>query len=216
MSLSVTQLAVGGYDDNFAYLIEVDTGQCAVVDPSGDADVILQTISERQLQPICCFITHTHHDHIDALGELLRAYAVPIYVHEKGQGNIISPGPVQTIADDTMLDFVGHPIDIRYTPGHADDALSFFITGNLTADGVPKVITGDTLFVGGCGRTTADRVKDLYESLQELKTLPDDTIIYPGHDYGQTPTSTIGHEKTTNRFFLAKDFSTFTTERLGT
>ncbi len=213
--LTVTQIPVGGLDDNFAYLIhDTESLQGFIVDPSGDAALIAAAINAASLTIVGILITHTDHDHIDALPEIHAQFPVPIYVHDRGAA-AIAAAPLKLLHDGDALVLGNHTIRVIYTPGHTDDSICFYIESSQSNDQNPCLIAGDTLFVEGCGRTTATRVKDLYESLAELKALPTNTIIYPGHNYGPTPTSTIGHELIHNRFFLAKNFNEFRKERLG-
>lgn len=215
MSLTVHQIAVGGYDANFAYLISDDkTKHALVVDPSGDLEAILAVADQAELDIVGILITHTHPDHIDQLAELLRLYAVPVYVQEVGTDTIISPGPIIALHDNDTVPLGPYSIKVIHTPGHIDDAVCFYIEETEARDGIPKLISGDTLFVEGCGRTNERRVKDLYESLQELKHLPEGTVVYPGHDYGSKPQSTIGHEKQHNQYMTAKNFTEFKDRRL--
>ena len=212
--LTVTQIPVGGLDKNFAYLIH-DTGirQGFVVDPSGDAALIAAAINAASLSIVGILITHTHHDHIDALEEIHGLFPVPIYVHETGAAAIAAAN-LKLLQDGDVILLGNHTISTIYTPGHSDDSVCFYIDAAESTTKTPLLIAGDTLFVAGCGRTTETRVKDLYESLVELKALPPDTIVYPGHDYGPTPTSTIGHELHHNRFLLTQNFNEFRQKRL--
>ena len=212
--LSVTQIPVGGLDDNFSYLVvNNDTETGFIVDPSGDAALIAAAIKAASLSIAGILITHTHHDHIDALEKIHEQFPVPIYVHDRGAA-AIAAAPLKLLEDGDAIMLANHTISVIYTPGHSDDSVCFYIDAAQSAAKIPLLIAGDTLFVEGCGRTTATRVKDLYESLAELKALPPDTIVYPGHDYGPTTTSTIGHELHHNRFLLAQNFNEFRQERL--
>ena len=214
--LHISQIAVGGFDHNFSYLIaNQEVGQCFLVDPSGDLEKLHHAVEQSGCDLIGILITHTDFDHIDMLGEVLRSYLVPIYVHEAGEEAIVSPGPIKTIGEGDEILLGEDPIRVIYTPGHTDDSVCFYITAEHAVKQTPELITGDTLFVHGCGRTTEQRVKDLYESLAEIKALPKETTIYPGHDYGPTPTSTIEAELAHNRFYQAKTFNQFHQERLG-
>ena len=95
------------------------------------------------------------------------------------------------------------------TPGHTVAGTSYIVDGN--------VFTGDTLFVGGCGRTDfpGGDAPTLWRSLQRLAALPEETRVYPGHDYGATPTSTIAWERTTNPYLLCKSEAEFVALRTG-
>lgn len=217
MALLVHQIPVGGFDDNFSYLIyDYETTDGVVVDPTGDTNLIFAAVQDLHITVTAMYITHTHFDHIDGIPAIRAQYGeVPIYVHELGQTALKEHKNVHTITDHENLALAGHSITVLHTPGHIDDAVCYFIAADAAHSGKPKLISGDTLFVGGCGRTTETRVKDLYESLQELKHLPGDTYVYPGHDYGSTPTATIAEECATNKYLLATDFNAFRKLRLS-
>lgn len=215
MGLSVIQIVVGGYDKNFSYVVfnPVSKG-AAVVDPCGDLGSIYTAVEKEELDITTVLVTHTHFDHIDKLDELLKKYLVPVYVHKNGFEKIVSSGPVRTVEDGDTVKLSGDEIAVIHTPGHIKDAVCFYIDKSYAADGVPKLITGDTLFVEGCGRTDEAHVRELYDSLLRLKSYSDETEVYPGHDYGSKKHSTIGYEKEHNKYFLARDFEEFRQIRL--
>ena len=215
MSLTVEPVAVGGYDYNFSYLIyDTGTKEALVVDPAGAITKAIKIVADKQLKVVGVLITHTHFDHVDGLTKLLALYDVPVYAY-KDRVNEITGNNICDVDDGTIVKLGSGEIKVIYTPGHIDDAVCYFIASQSAADGVPKVITGDTLFVGGCGRTNEKRVKDLYDSLAELAALPPETVVYPGHDYGETPTSTIREEKALNKYYQVADFNAFRALRLG-
>ena len=216
MSLTIHQIDVGGFDDNFSYLIaNTHTKEAFVIDPSGDFLKVAAQVEAFNYTVVGILITHTHFDHIDKLDVALKEYAVPIYVHTKGVLELQKYGDVRAIEDSSVLTLGRENIKVIYTPGHIDDAVCFYIEAASTPNNTPLVITGDTLFVGGCGRTNELRVKDLYESLAELSALPEETVVFPGHDYGDTSTSTIGYEKAHNKYYLVGNFNEFKKIRLG-
>lgn len=213
MSLRVEQIAVGGFDDNFSYLISADeTNECLIVDPSGAFERVVERVDARGLSVEGVLITHTHFDHIDRMPDALARFPVPIYVHEMSVGRL--RGETVGLAEGHVVPLNGHQIEVLATPGHADDALCFYLPPEITHDGRPALIAGDTLFVSRCGRTDLEHVGQLYGSLQRLKALPDETVIYPGHDYGPTPSATLAEEKQTNPFLAAPDLDTFAELRL--
>ena len=216
MSHTIHQIAVEGFDKNFSYIIaDAVTRQAYVVDPSGDFLKVKSLIQEHQYHVIGILLTHIHFDHIEKLSEALAEYGVPAYVNDGGATELAKYEDIRGLTDGMKLSLGSGSITVIHTPGHTDDSVCFYIDAEQADDNTPKVITGDTLFVGGCGRTTETRVKDLYESLAELAALPDETVIFPGHDYGETPVSTIGYEKTHNKYYLVKNFTEFSKLRLG-
>jgi glyoxylase-like metal-dependent hydrolase (beta-lactamase superfamily II) len=212
MALSVTQVQVRGFDENLAYIVaNPATAEALIVDPSGDFPKLHAEIDRQGLRVVGILLTHTHPDHQDALTAALEAYQVPVFVHERGVERV-REGVVSPVRDGDVIELGGEPISVLFTPGHNPDSVCYSFAG---LRGVPQLITGDTLFVHGCGRTTEEGVRELYESLQRLQALPPETVVYPGHDYGPTPTSTIGRECTENKYLLAEDFPTFAQRRLG-
>ena len=212
MSLTVTQYMVGGYDDNFSYLLtDSETKQTFYVDPCGTVDVVLHAIQKNDLTLTGIIITHTHHDHIDGLTAVLANYNVPVYVHTLGQNRIDAPHK-EILHDNDRLPIGESELTVWHTPGHLDDSVC--LSTQKTNDGAPALISGDTLFVRGCGRTTKNDVYDLYESLLRIKTLPPETIIYPGHNYGPTPTSILSEELLENQYLTAPNFEAFLKRRL--
>lgn len=216
MSLCVSQIAVDGFDKNLSYIIyDSATKEAAIVDPSGDIDRVFSAVSQADLTVTTILLTHTHFDHIERLHEALAEYPeAHIYVHELGYEKLEQPSSYP-IHDCESIPLGQGEVAVLHTPGHIDDAVCFYIPEGQAADGVPKLISGDTLFVEGCGKTTEASVERLYQSLQRIAALPPETVVYPGHDYGPQSTSTIAHEREHNRFLLASDSDAFTRERLG-
>jgi glyoxylase-like metal-dependent hydrolase (beta-lactamase superfamily II) len=192
MSCEIFQTEVGMMS-NFNELIACKISQkCAVVDPAFEVDRLLREAKERGWTITAVLVTHTHHDHVDGVEAMVRATGATVYV---GGGETIEVGELR--------------IATLPTPGHTGAGTSYLVDGN--------VFTGDTLFIGGCGRTDfpGGDAPTLWKSLQRLAALPEETRVYPGHDYGQTPTSTIAWEKTTNPYLLCKSEAEFVALRTG-
>jgi len=207
----IEQIKVGGFDKNFAYIIH-DGEECAVVDPSGDVGKISAFIEKKALRPVAILITHTHFDHIDGIDVFRKTHPVPIYMHTNARKRVKAHDDIKRIVKDGDEVKIGAlSIQVLHTPGHINDAVCYYIEKE------GALISGDTLFVEGCGRVDSEADAEvLYESLQRLKELPDETEVFPGHDYGSKPHSTIAHEKRKNRFFLAENLENFKKERLCT
>ena len=173
---------------NFTYLIgDEDSGLAAVVDPAGDANRILKETEKHGLKIIYIINTHAHFDHVMANEDLASKTKAKIIMHEKSRAmKDIS------VKDDDIIEIGRLKMRVIHTPGHTPESMCLLID--------KKLITGDTLFVGGCGRTDlpGGNPEELYNSLLKLTTLDDDVEIYPGHDYGEKPYSTIGYEKDHN------------------
>ena len=192
------QIKAGG-DRNFGYLIgDEETKTAAVVDPSSNPDALYQAAKGHNLKIEYIFGTHGHGDHTGGIAALKEKTGAKVVMHKSSYFN----SDVQVVDGDTLklgkLEF-----KIIHTPGHTPDSMCIFV-GN-------KLITGDTLFVGKIGGTsTTQEAQTEYNSLfNKLMNLDNSIEVYPGHDYGVAPTSTIGNEKQTNPFLLRKDFKDF-------
>ena len=190
---------------NFIYLVgDPATRQCVVVDPAWEIETIVQTAAADDMTIIGALITHTHQDHvgghlfglnIPGVEELLEKVKAKVYVHKaereflKGFGSDL----VKVDNNDTLQ--VGRlGLTFLHTPGHTPGSQCFLVDGRL--------ISGDTLFIGSCGRTDlpgSDPTEMYYSLTQRLSKLPDETILFPGHNYGG-PSSTLGDEKRGNPF----------------
>lgn len=175
----------------YTYLIASGHGREAVlIDPVDRMiDQYIQLINELDLKLVIAMDTHVHADHITAIGPLAQQTQCQAAMGEFTQAENVS----LKIKDGETLDIDGMKIKGLYTPGHTDDSFSFVMDD--------RVFTGDTLFIRGTGRTDFQNGNShqQYDSLfNKLLTLPEDTIVYPGHDYNGMTTSTIGEEKRFN------------------
>lgn len=201
--LIIDQIAVGPMA-NFSYLIGKEgSGELIVIDLGWEADRLLNRAAKRGCTISAILLTHGHFDHVQAVPDLLKELSVPVYIHPKEMYSMDSSVSITPLREGSEIHVAGVRVECLSTPGHSPEGLSFVIDGN--------VFTGDTLFVGGCGRADlpgSDPVK-LYHSLQRLATLPDEMVVYCGHDYGSMPTSTIGHEKRHNPHMRATSLESF-------
>lgn len=187
MTLLVKQIAVGGLDDNFSYVITTTDGcHVAIVDPCGDTSKIIEALPENG--KICCYLlTHKHQDHFDGLGTMLEQFSAPVFSFEN-------------LTDGEKIPLGKEWLTAIFTAGHTPDSICF-----LTSDG-ESLFTGDTLFVDYIG---FGEVEQLYQSLEHLRSLPPHITIYSGHNYGKTPTSTVGVELESNPFFKPQTLDEF-------
>ena len=214
MPLTITQFLVGGLDDNCTYICNDAEGRAVVVDPTGDIAQVLDYCSNHWLTIEAIWLTHTHFDHIDQIPAVQEVVGpVPIYVHAAGVNNLATnnPSPIHQLSDRHELCVGKETVKVLHTPGHSPDGVCFYYAGSIGH--APWLLSGDTLFINGCGRTTPDNALTLYQSLQRLKDLPHETIVYPGHDYGPVPHNTIGAEREENRFLRASTYEKFYAER---
>jgi len=186
--VKVHQIQVGNMQ-NFTYIVEDDdTNEGIVLDPSWDLDQIEQVITRHDLKIKYIVNTHHHFDHTLGNEALAKSTGAKIIQHEASelQNDI-------TVKDGDVINFGNSELRVLHTPGHSKDSIC------LIGDG--KIFSGDTLFVGNCGRIDlpGGSAKELYHSLFDVLYHLDETLIlYPGHNYGTSATSTIGKEKTTN------------------
>ena len=191
--------------DNYSYLIYCpQTMQGAAVDPSMRPERLLDEAKQRGVTLNLLLNTHGHQDHIAGNPQIQAHAEVTLAAHPMD----LSQAELK-LADGTKLKIGNGSIEVLHTPGHTPGSL-VFRTGKA-------IITGDTLFVSRCGRADlpGSNVEDLYQSLQRLKQLPAETRVYPGHNYGPTPTSTIGWELDNNEFLKCPDLPSFIKLRLG-
>jgi len=185
--VKVHQIEVGNMQ-NFTYILEDDTGEAIILDPSWNLDEIEQVITRKALTVKYIVNTHHHFDHTLGNEAISKSTGAKIIQHESSTlDHDIS------VSDGHSIKFGNSELKVFHTPGHSKDSIC------LVGDG--KIFTGDTLFVGNCGRVDlpGGSAKELYHSLHDiLSKLDDDLILYSGHNYGSTPSSTIGNEKQKN------------------
>lgn len=200
----ISQIKVGGHDRNFSYLVgDPDSNSVSIVDPA-NLLFLREKIQQKNLAPKMILLTHSHFDHTEAAVEMAKLYNIPVYIHKNARGRVAGLDPfAHFITDGDELRMGKTKIRVMHTPGHCDDAVCFYVK--------PYLLTGDTVFVGKCGRTDLEggSVEDLYNSIQIIKNLPDNTIIYPGHDYGLIPNTTVEFEKAQNELFRCGSLEEF-------
>src|ERR687891_148695 len=207
-AIYLKQLELGPMQ-NFVYLIgDPVARQCVVVDPAWEIDTIIDTAAADDMTIIGALVTHTHQDHVGGslaswgmpgrvpgVEELLGRVRAKVYVHKAEREFLRGFGSdlVRVDHHDTLA--VGRlTLTFLHTPGHTPGSQCFLVDGRL--------ISGDTLFIGSCGRTDlpgSDPGEMYYSLTQRLGALPDNTLLFPGHNYGGL-SSTLGAEKRQNPF----------------
>ena len=186
----IKQLEIGAMD-NFCYIVGCETTRKAlVIDPGADVDHIVSAADQAGLTIETIVNTHAHGDHTAGNAALKALTGARIILHEGDAAGY--PGADEILTDEKTLQLGTITFDIIHTPGHTPGGICLHANGNL--------FTGDSLFVGDSGRTDlpgGDR-PTLGASIRRLMELPDDTVVWPGHDYGPSPSSTIGWEKRHN------------------
>ncbi len=178
------------HGDNFSYVIADEVSrEAAVVDPSFNAAELMQLLKAEgfSLKFIVC--THGHSDHTAGNYELQSALGGQVVAHSLSR--IRADLKVE---DGDVLNVGAIELKVIYTPGHTTDGICLLVDGK-------KLLTGDTLFVGECGRVDLPGGSSfkLYDSLfNKILKLADDVEVYPGHDYGAKPSSTVGEERVSN------------------
>jgi hydroxyacylglutathione hydrolase len=193
---------------NFVYLIgSLETRKAAVVDAAWQIDEILRTAANDDVEITHALVTHTHPDHvggrfagveIEGLGELLGKCKAKVVVHKSEAEFLKSLSASDLIKAESgdKLDVGGVELQLLHTPGHTPGSQCFLV-GN-------RIVSGDTLFIGSCGRVDlpGSNPEQMYYSLtQKLMALPEETVLFPGHNYSDRPTSTIGEQKQSNPYF---------------
>ena len=159
------------FKDNYVWTLR-DARYAAVVDP-GEAKPVLDYLAAENLQLTAILATHHHHDHVGGVAELLQKHTVPVY-GPRGE-------PITTLThavgggDKVSLEQLGVSFEVLDIPGHTRAHVAYY--------GANMLFCGDTLFACGCGRAFEGTPQQLYASLQKLVALPDDTLVYCGHEY---------------------------------
>ena len=209
--IMVRQVCVGPFQV-FAYIVScAATREAVVIDPGGDEERLSALVAEDGLSVKYILNTHGHLDHVAANEALKQRLDAPTCMHEEDKAffsegvgkesceqelGLPPPEPVDiTLKHGDILDVGTLKVEVIHTPGHTPGSVCFLIHGNI--------FTGDTLFVGAVGRTdlTGSSFDELLRSIKEkIITLPEDTVVWPGHDYGEMPSSTLSWEMQENPY----------------
>jgi glyoxylase-like metal-dependent hydrolase (beta-lactamase superfamily II) len=203
-----SQIPLGILQTN-CYVIENEEGSCLIIDPGSEGKKLVSWLNEKNLNPVAIMLTHAHFDHIGAVDEVRESFNIPVYVHQNERNWLKDPmlngsyqftkGHIQVNPADSLITseekMIVGPFEflIFETPGHSPGSVSYFFEG----EGV--VVSGDALFKGSIGRTdlVEGNQSQLLKSIHEkLLTLPEETIVMPGHG----PATTIAEEMDSNPF----------------
>jgi hydroxyacylglutathione hydrolase len=170
-----TKIILSG-QDNCIYLLASDDRQGIVIDP-GTAGPVLSALEKQNLKLAYILLTHHHTDHTGGVELLKTKYNCRV----SGPDSQRIAGLNEVVQDNQILNVCGLSIRVLATPGHTQTGVCYVLES--TAGRPAAVFTGDTLFIGGCGRLLEGSAMQMYQSLRKLAALPDDTAVYPGHDY---------------------------------
>ncbi len=209
--LKVKSFTLGAFQVHNYLLYDTDTREAVLIDTGKDPEPILQAIATESLDLKLLLYTHTHIDHVEGHGTIRQAYPdLPAWMHPEEQfwvealpmqaqmfqmpipeppviTGFVTPGQIFTLNHFTL--------EVRFCPGHTPGGISYYVKEG------PFLFTGDTIFAGSIGRTDFPKgdFQELMDSIEtQILTLPDETIVYPGHG----PSTTIGQERMTNPFVL--------------
>ena len=197
--------------ENFVYLVEDSASRrCAVVDPAWEVDAIVEQAAKLDLNITDILLTHSHNDHINGIEGLLNHCSAEVHLlkpeyefwqHELDRPSLHHGGDELELGETT--------IKMLHTPGHTPGSACYQL-GN-------EIITGDTLFVYGCGRCdmSGGSPEDMYDTLKNMKQrLPQDMLIHPGHNYSVKQTCTLGEQVDGNPFMHYEDTESFVNYRM--
>ena len=164
-------ISIPAFQDNYIWVLVDDDRRCIIVDP-GESAPVLQAIEENGWHPQAILLTHHHNDHVGGVPDLVAAFPhLVVY----GPAETQDKGTTQVVEEGENILILGYEFSVFATPGHTSGHLCFYRK--------PYLFCGDTLFSGGCGRLFEGTPAQMYQSLQKINALPDDTLICCAHEY---------------------------------
>jgi len=215
--LIIEQIQIGPME-NFTYVVgSRATREVVIVDPAWDVGALLDRIDEQGYTLTAALVTHYHPDHcggsfgrnsVEGVAELLSRNPVRVYTHKLEADGLrkvtgISDTDMVKVDSGDKLDVGDIEIEFLHTPGHTPGSQCFRIKRTL--------VSGDTLFVNGCGRVDlpGSNSEDMYHSLRKLAALPEDTLLLPGHNYAEVPNATMDEIKRVNVYMRIPDLDSW-------
>jgi glyoxylase-like metal-dependent hydrolase (beta-lactamase superfamily II) len=196
---------------NFCYMLGDESSKtCALIDPAFEIERILEAVSAESFSVTHVINTHAHADHTAGNASIIARTGAKLLIHESESKRLVSarnravarilggrgsPKADIFLGDGDVISIGESSIKVIHTPGHTEGGICLYLSGHI--------FTGDTLFVGAIGRTDlpGGSFRTLLKSIREkIYTLPGDTIVWPGHDYGSRPSSTVDFERRTNPY----------------
>lgn len=191
--MRISHYVVGQVQTNCYVVINEVNKECFIIDPGASAKQLAERIRKDELNPVAILLTHGHFDHAGAAEELAKEFGIKIYAHEAEEDTLKDPqknvswmvGANETyhadvfLRDEQELELAGFVIKVFHTPGHTEGGCCYYIQEESV------VFSGDTLFAQSVGRTDfpGGSMSQIVRSITEkLMTLPEDTVVYPGHN----------------------------------
>lgn len=216
-ALHVEQIEIGPMK-NFVYVVgSRTTREVALVDPAWDVPGLLEHLAKQDLKLVAALVTHYHPDHvggsfgqhpIQGLAELMARNPVKIYANRHEADGVkkvtgVSDSDLVKVDSGEKLKLGEVEIEFLHTPGHTPGSQCFRVKEAL--------VSGDTLFIEGCGRVDlpGSDPEQMYESLGKLRELPDETVLLPGHNYSSVPNARMGEVKARNGYLRVRDLATW-------
>jgi len=215
--LIIEQIEIGPMQ-NYTYIIgSRETREVAIVDPAWDIDSLVSRINERGYKLTAALATHYHPDHVggsfsghnvEGVAELMAVNPVKVYAHKAEADGIkkvtaLSESDLVRVESGDTLKIGNIEVEFLHTPGHTPGSQCFRIKNTL--------VSGDTLFINGCGRVDlpGSDATEMFNSMRKLCDLPDDTLLLPGHNYGHVPNATMGETKNMNVYLRIDNIDTW-------
>jgi glyoxylase-like metal-dependent hydrolase (beta-lactamase superfamily II) len=210
-NIIIEQMELGPMQNYIYFIGNSRTKEIVVVDPAWDVDAILDAANKKNYKITGALITHGHPDHTNGINALLDRVDVPVYVseHEAFYYKPIGEN-IKEVKENFSLELGEVRIDFLHTPGHTPGSQCFLCDGNL--------ISGDTLFLDGCGRCDlpGGNAEIMFDSIaNKLLKLPNSTVIFPGHNYHHLHSDTLENQKKTNPYLDCDNLHKFTARRMG-
>lgn len=167
-------IRIPALSDNYIWLLSNENSECVIVDPS-QAKPVIEILSQRSLTPIAILLTHHHDDHVGGVAELVKKYPnIDVFGPQETQ----SKGAENIIHNQEHIIISSFTFNVIGTPGHTLGHVAYYCE--------PYLFCGDTLFSAGCGRIFEGTPEQMYQSIQKIAALPDDTLICCAHEYTQS------------------------------
>lgn len=202
--MAIKQIKVGY--DNFCYIVYCNkTKKTAIVDPGFDAHKLLKILQSNNFDLMYIINTHYHSDHSNENKRIKYAYPKSKLVLSEIDGEKFGVKVDIYVNDEDQLSMGNINLKFLITPGHTSGSICIIVDNEA-------ILTGDTLFIGDCGRTDlpGGNLIQMYNTLKnKILNLPDNLIVFPGHDYGNKPYDSLGNQKKTNRALLANNINEF-------